>query len=64
MGPPNDDTDPAGDEKAGVGGVIGTFIVRPCARLEFFEGSRFTVEREGEVMTGGCGWADRSIDDE
>jgi hypothetical protein len=65
-GPPKDDTDPAGDEKAGVGGVctgIGAFIVRLGARFEFFEGGRFVVERGGEV-TGGCRWAERSIDDE
>jgi len=66
-GPPNDETDPAGEENAGVGGVWagrGTFIERLGARFEFFEGGRFVVEREGEVVTGGCRWAERSIDDE
>jgi hypothetical protein len=66
-GLPNDNADPAGDENAGVNGVCvgrGTFIVRLGARFEFFEGGRFVVECEGEVVTGGCRWADRSIDDE
>lgn len=66
-GPPKDETDPAGDENPGVGGVCagrGTFIERLGARFEFFEGGRFVVEREGEVMAGSCRWADRSIDDE
>lgn len=65
-GPPNDDTDPAGDEKAGVGGVCagtGAFMVRLDVRFEFFEGGRFAAVREGEV-TGGCRWVFRSMDDE
>lgn len=67
-GPPNDDTDPAGDENAGVGGVWAgrgvTFIERLGARFELFEGGRPVVERGGEVVTDGCRWVDRSIDDE
>lgn len=38
--------------------------MRLGARFEFFEGGRFVDERKGEVVTGGCRWADRSIDDE
>ena len=54
-------------ENAGVGGVCagwGTFIGTLGTRFEFFVGSRFIAECEGEVVTGGCRWADRSTDGE
>lgn len=67
-GPPNDETEAAGDEKAGVGGTGaagGDFALEPDVLLDCLEGCRAPCEREEGKDAKICGLLpDPSTDDE